>query len=152
MKNFGYILSGILVLVAATILFTSAVGEAGPAQEQVVVPTAITINQTDSVKYMVLNTKELKLDYKQVWQLEVVENSGTVTETVTIQGTNFSPSANLWDDVYTQTLTATGDTTLTYDSDSPCYAFYRLKLEKATRSGNYSVTLNAGVKLTDQSK
>lgn len=148
MKVLNYFLGACVVLFVGMML-QSATPEASSSADQVVIPTAITINQTDSVKYMTINTRELKLDYKTTWHLELVENSGTVTSTVTLQGSNFPPSDGLWEDVATWSVSATGDTVMTYDGDSPSFAFWRLKLEKATNSGNYSVTLNAGVKLND---
>jgi len=139
--------TGACLLLLVGMLFQSATPEASSSADQVVIPTATTINQTDSVAYMTINTRELKLDYKSTWHLELVENSGTVTSTVTLQGSNFDPDSNLWEDVATWSVSATGDTTMTYDGDSPSYSFWRIKTEKATNSGNYSVTLNAGVKL-----
>lgn len=152
MKFIPNIAGALIFALAIGAIFQSATSEAGPTQDQVVVPSAVTITQADSVKTMDFNSRELKADYKTSFQIELVENSGTVTTEVKLQGSNFTPSVNLWDDVFTNTFAATGDTTIDFGLSDPTYAYYRLYVAKATSSGDYSVTVNCGAKLNAQSR
>jgi hypothetical protein len=144
-KTIKYFL-GAAVLLFIGMILQSASGEAGPTSDQIVQPDAVTINQTDSVKYIAFNSREIKADYKVSCHVELVENSGTVTTTFTLQGSNFPPSLGFWDDISAVTLSDTGDSTITTATTSPSYAYYRLAVAKATNSGNYSVTVNASAK------
>jgi hypothetical protein len=148
MKLNRYFIPAILIAMIG-VFMQSATSEAGATADQVVQPPAVTINQADSVAYISFNTREIRADYKVSCHVELVENSGTVTSTVTLQGSNFPPALGFWDDISAVTLADTGDTTIVTSASSASFAYYRLAVAKATNAGNYSVTVNASAKLNN---
>lgn len=134
-----------MLFIALAVVFQSSTnaGSSGYSSYEIITPTALVRDSSTATQTMVVNPRPFKEDSKALFHIEHVKASGTDAATLTLQGSNFSPDANLWDVVSTLSYSATSDTTIVLTNT---HAYYKLVVSSSP-SAAFSATTNLSLKL-----